>query len=145
MMINVSSLAYAVYTSIASDAALVTSAYSRVEYGMPLNQDDSKTPWVGVWPGDMRLEAKMVGGKWWRGSVDVLVYHQVANRRASPLAELKQAQAMIITAVGSDIPMKAQALQLTGIEAVLDEFDPRTSEGYLQNLLRFTYLVEGQT
>ncbi len=142
-LINVSSLAYAVYTSIASNAALVSSAYTRVEFGAAINENADRTPWIGVWPGDSELTPWALGGNFWRGPTEVLVYHQVSNRHGQAVSELKEAQGMILSAVSSDVPMKAQALYLERITARLDRFDP-AEEGFITNLITFTYNVRGQ-
>lgn len=144
--ISVQSLSAAVFLAISSYAPMVNSGY-RVEHGAPLNEDPERTPWVGVWPGDMELEPKTVGQGapfGFAGTVEINVFHQWNSWQGSgdALIGLMCGQDAILTIVGSSIPMQGFALALVGIRTGLFAASP-TDEAFFTNQITLRYMVQG--
>ncbi len=119
-----------------------------VDIGMAVNQDQARLPWIGIWPGQMDIEGHTISAnvnKPWQATLQMQVFHQgySETKDSDLINDLMIAQQRIITAVSSNVNLDAAALMLQGIGTGMVDFDERTEENFITNLITLTYEVRG--
>src|SRR3990167_6802398 len=105
-MLYVNSMMYALYTSIASDAAIVSSGYT-VELE-PVNAGDLNiSPWVGVYFIDAQLVPGAMGGQQFDAVMDmsVVVRASDAGGRVASIQALQAALPPVWTAIWCNLTL----------------------------------------
>jgi hypothetical protein len=100
-MIHVDSVTSAVTGLLGADAVLVSSGFT-VQEGEALNASLSHTPWVGVYPGQLTVAPRTLGGAPpWQADLELLLYVQDGSLSSGQDAtrRLGRAQAAVLDAL----------------------------------------------
>lgn len=77
-MIDASSLSTALYSQLSTNAAIIA-ASCEVERSTRVNFDPARTPWLGVYPGDIDSVPRAMGGNQWVETAELQVVVQTAS------------------------------------------------------------------
>ena len=144
-MIAVQSVTNRLYTLFAADPVLAGSGF-HVQNGAPLNADPEYTPWVGILRGGLRLEPYVVGALApWRGTLDVLVFHQEFSLLSDPdvLRRIDVAADYLTTLVASNVQLDGLVQKLDRIGTELFAFDRTAEANFVTHLITLRYAVTG--
>jgi hypothetical protein len=144
-MISVNSITDRLYTLFATDPVLVGSGF-RVQNGAPLNADPELTPWVGILRGGLTLEPYLVGAQApWRGTLDVLVFHQEFSLLTDPdvLRRVDVSADYLTTLVASNVQLDGLVQKLDRVSTQLFAFDRRSEANFVTHLITLRYAVAG--
>ncbi len=117
-MIHVDSVTAALFGQLANDPVLVSSGFT-VQEGEAFNRDLSRTPWVGVYYGNVSLDPHTIGGvQPWEAQLELFVYVQEGSHRSGQAAtrRLGRAQAAVLDVIDADKTLGGTVAMLTGLE-----------------------------
>ena len=103
-MIHVNSVTSAVFSLLASDPVMVSSAYT-VQEGEPFNMSLDYTPWVGLYYGDLTIAPHTLGAERpWQAELDIFLYIQEGSHRSGLEATrlLAMAQSRVLEVLAGD-------------------------------------------
>ncbi len=144
-MIAVNSITDRLYTLFAADPVLASSGF-HVQNGAPLNADPEYTPWIGILRGGLVLEPYLVGTQVpWRGTLDVLVFHQEFSLLSDPdvLRRVDVSADYLTTLVASDVQLGGLVQKLDRITTELFAFDRKGEANFVTHLITLRYAVAG--
>jgi len=144
-MIAVHSITDRLYTLFAADPVLAASGF-HVQNGAPLNGDPEYTPWIGILRGGLALEPYLVGAQApWRGTLDVLVFHQEFSLLSDPdvLRRVDVSADYLTTLVASNVQLDGLVQKLDRITTELFAFDRKGESNFVTHLITLRYAVAG--
>ncbi len=145
MTIHVNSIMEKIRMVLDEDPDLVD---FNVQVGQAINMEQDRLPWIGIWPGALDIEGHAItnaAGLPWQADLQIQVFHQgYSERKDSELINgLMIDQQLIITAVSSNVQLDKVVLMLKGVGAAMVDFDERTEENFITNLITLSYEVRG--
>jgi hypothetical protein len=144
-MIAVNSITNRLFTLFSADPVLAASGF-HVQNGAPLNADPEYTPWIGILRGGLTLEPYLVGAVApWRGTLDVLVFHQEFSLLSDPdvLGRVDVAADYLTTLVAGNVQLDGLVQKLDRITTELFAFDRRAEANFVTHLITLRYAVAG--
>lgn len=131
-MLDVTSVHWALFTAIASDATVVNSGFT-VQFEPLDNQDFARSPWVGVYLDNVEMLPGAMGGLQWDTALDfsVLVSAHDANGRVAAIQALQRAIPPVLTAIHCNITLGGQVDVIDRIAFVPQDVN-RKDEDFVQ-------------
>lgn len=147
MTIFVNSITEHIRATLADDPSLSDSGYT-VDVGHPINEDQARLPWIGIWPGGLDIEGHTISGninKPWQAQLQIHVFHQEYSelKDRTLVDNLMAAQRMIITAVSSNVQLDGTVLKLMAVTGEFVNFDETEEDVFITNLITLNYEVRG--